>query len=364
MTAAPDNAGIGTGAALAAAIDAHAQTIAEQITTQQFADDPTLEKRFGARGRSKCTEDAHRHLSYLASAAVASSDKLFIDYVAWAKILLAKLSMSHADLARNLTLMRAAVTNELGAIHGAAAARIIDAGLQALPALPEYTESFLSSDDPHANLARRYLELLVAGDRKTASTLVLSEVASGVSIRDIYIHVFQRTQYEIGRRWQMNQMTVAEEHYCTAATQMIMSELYPQIFATARIGRRLVAACVGGDLHEIGVRMVADFFEMAGWDTYYLGANMPIQGILQAVEANDADVLAISTTMMYHVPVAEEVIRAVRGRNGTRPQILVGGYPFRVDTDLWRTIGADGCAADADDAVEVANSLTTRTRHS
>ncbi|MEO7217345.1 MAG: cobalamin-dependent protein [Gemmatimonadaceae bacterium] len=371
MTTSPGNAGIGegigegigAGAALAAAIEAHAQTIAEQITTRQFADDPTLDKRFGARGRSKCTEDANRHLSYLATAAVASSDKLFVDYVGWAKILLAKLNMPHGDLARNLTLMRIAVTNELGTTHGAAAARIIDAGLGALPALPESRESFLSRGDSHADLARRYLEMLVAGNRKAASTLVHSEVASGVSIHDIYIHIFQRTQYEIGRRWQMNQMTVAEEHYCTAATQMIMSELYPQIFTTSRVGRRLVAACVGGDLHEIGVRMVADFFEMAGWDTYYLGANMPIQGILQAVEANDADVLAISATMTYHVPVAAEVIRAVRSSDGASPQILVGGYPFRVDTDLWRMIGADGCAADADTAVELANSLVARTEH-
>ena len=63
---------------------------------------------------------------------------------------------------------------------------------------------------------------------------------------------------------------MAQEHYCTAATQLIMSQLYPYIFTTGKNGRVLVGTCVSGDLHEIGVRMVSDFFEMEGWDTFYL----------------------------------------------------------------------------------------------
>ena len=102
-------------------------------------------------------------------------------------------------------------------------------------------------------------------------------------MRDVYLHVFQRSQYEIGRLWQSNQISVAQEHLCTAATQLIMSQLYPFIFGTERRNRRVVAACVGGDLHEIGIRMVADFFEMDGWDTFYLGANVPITDIVQTV---------------------------------------------------------------------------------
>jgi MerR family transcriptional regulator, light-induced transcriptional regulator len=156
----------------------------------------------------------------------------------------------------------------------------------------------------------------------------------------------------------MNEITVAQEHFCTAATQLIMSQLYPQIFATPRVGRRVVAACVGGDLHEIGVRMVADFFEMAGWDSYYLGANTPIEGIVESVVQRRADVVAISATMSYHVPTVSDVVHAVRERGaGWTPRILVGGYPFRVDPELWRSVGADGYAPDASEAVALAERL-------
>ena len=347
-----------TFASLPAAIDAHADRIATLITERQFAADQALAARFGERGRQKCTEDARRHLEYLSAAASTESNALFGDYVAWAKILLARLGLSDDDLATNLHLLRDAVRETLEPSHGEAAAGIIDAALRNLPAMPSATRSLLSGSQPHDELARTYLELLLAGDRRAAGELIHGAVRDGVRIHDIYLDVFQRTQHEIGRLWQMNEITVAEEHYCTAATQLIMSQLYPRIFATPRIGRRLVAACVGGDLHEIGVRMVADFFELAGWDTYYLGANTPLDGIVDAVEQRGADVLAISATMTYHVSAVAEVIRALRQGGGSRmTRILVGGYPFRVDPELWRSIGADGCAADASEAVAVATSL-------
>ena len=340
------------------AIDANALRIATLITERQFAADPSLAARFGDRGRLKCTEDARRHLEYLASAAATDSDSLFADYVAWAKILLARLGLTDDDLAKNLRLLREALRETLDAPHGDAAARIIDAALRDLPAMPASSESLLSDRQPHTELARKYLDLLLSGDRRSAAEMIHAAVRDGVSVHDIYLYVFQRSQHEIGRLWQMNEITVAEEHYCTAATQLIMSQLYPMIFTTPRIGRRLVAACVGGDLHEIGVRMVADFFEMAGWDTYYLGANVPLDGIIDAVTERRANVLAISATMSYHVSAVAEVIRAVRQNSaGKAIRILVGGYPFRVDPELWRHVGADGFAVDASEAVTLANRL-------
>jgi methanogenic corrinoid protein MtbC1 len=210
-----------------------------------------------------------------------------------------------------------------------------------------------------SELARTYLDALLQGERRTASRLILDAVERGISIRDIYLHVFQPAQREVGRLWQLNRVSVAQEHYCTAATQLIMSQLYPRIFSGERCGRTLIATCVGGELHEIGVRMVADFFEMEGWDTYYLGANTPAEAILQTLDKQRADVLAISATMTFHVTIVAELIARVRQRTGasTTPYILVGGYPFLVAPNLWREIDADGSARDAQDAVTTTQRL-------
>jgi methylmalonyl-CoA mutase cobalamin-binding domain/chain len=137
-----------------------------------------------------------------------------------------------------------------------------------------------------------------------------------------------------------------------------MSQLYPHIFNTHKVGRRLVATCASEELHEIGMRMVADFFEMEGWDTYYVGANTPASSILQTLRERQADVLGISSTMHYHVTAVKALIDQVRASGlGQRVKILVGGYPFNRHTDLWRKVGADGCGQDAQEAVRLANHL-------
>jgi len=236
------------------------------------------------------------------------------------------------------------------------AADLSDAALQALPSPPANVPSYLVHSAPLAALTSTYLTALLDGDRRQASTLILDAVASGVPVKEIYLHVFQRAQYEVGRLWQIQDISVAQEHYCTAATQLIMSQLYPHIFAAASTGGTLVATCVSGDLHEIGVRMVADFFEMEGWNTYYLGANTPEADIVSTVIERKADILAISAAISRHLRAVSALINAVRANAACRNvTILVGGYPFVATPDLWRQIGADGTAGDAQSAIVLAN---------
>lgn len=184
---------------------------------------------------------------------------------------------------------------------------------------------------------------------------MLDAVAAGTLVKEVYLHVFQPAQYEIGRLWQTNRISVAQEHYCTAATQLIMSQLYPHIFATAKNGRTLIATSVAGDLHEIGVRMVADFFEMEGCNTYYLGANTPHAGVIATIVEEHADVLDVSATISYHVEAVRDLIRAVRAHPLCgNIKILAGGFPFNREPNLWETVGADGFAPDAQQAITLA----------
>lgn len=119
-----------------------------------------------------------------------------------------------------------------------------------------------------------------------------------------------------------------------------------------------MATCVAGDLHEIGVRMVSDFFEMDGWDTFYLGANTPTASLLRTIEERGAEVMAISATMTFHLRAVRELIAALRDSEaGQRVKILVGGYPFNLAPDLWRVVGADAWGRDALESVVVADRL-------
>lgn len=338
------------------AIHNQRQMLAEAIVTRQYELQPDIWQPYGDTGREKSVRDVMYHLSYLAEAMAASDPSLFTDYVAWVKVLFAGLNFPDQVLATTLQCIRHVLQEMLPEELKAIADEYIGAGLRQLPQAPSVLPTFIRQDAPLAGLATEYLDALLKGDRQVASRLILDAVDQGVPIKNIYLHVFQRSQHEIGRLWQMNQISVAQEHYCTAATQLIMSQLYPYIFATERIGRQLVATCVGGELHEIGIRMVADFFEMEGWDTYYLGANTPTESIVRTVAERDADVLGVSATMTFHVSAVAALIANVRASEaGKAVKILVGGYPFNVAPNLWRQVGADGCAHDAQEAIGLAN---------
>lgn len=328
------------------------------ITARHYEAQPDLAVRYGPTGRAKCLQDAEFHLSYLTDAVSVDLPSLFADYVAWAKVMLEGRGIPHEDLARSLEILRDVLVRELPVELAGLAGEYVAVGLRELPNQPAGISTGIGDDEPLAGLAHSYLQALLRGERHVASRLVLDAVEAGAGIRDVYIHVFQRTQHEVGCLWQTNRLSVAQEHYCTAATQLVMSQLYPYIFAGPRNGHTMVATCVAGDFHEIGVRMVSDFFEMDGWDTFYLGANTPNASLLRTIEERGAEVLAISATMTFHLRAVRELIASLRDTAaGQRVKILVGGYPFNLAPDLWQVVGADAWGRDALESVAAADRL-------
>ena len=309
-----------------------------------------------AESRTRNALDAREHLNHLTEALHIGREGVFINYAEWAGAIRVARGQPTASLAAAFQRLSALIAERVSKEDAAVVARVVTLGVARLAGDAAVPPSYLDANAPLATLAAEFLRLLLLGDRRGASTLILDAVREGTRVEDVYLHIFQRTQREVGRLWQLNMVTVAQEHFCSAATQLVMSQLYEHIFSARRVSRTLVAASTGGNLHEIGVRMVSDFFELAGWDTFFIGASSPTSTLLETVEERVPDVVAISATMSYHV---EEVRRLIGGLCEARPSrmpfILVGGRPFTAEPELWRTIGADAMASDAAEAVRVAN---------
>ncbi|WP_051341047.1 cobalamin-dependent protein [Azospirillum halopraeferens] len=342
----------------ASSIQARRGDLARTVVDRLYERRPDLPDRYGPFGREKCVADIGYHLLYLSEAVAADSPALFREYVAWVKVLFAGLGIPWTDLEESLRILDDVLEDTIGGETARRARACIAAALQALPGAPDDLPPLIAPDAPHADLASAYLEALLEGDRRRAATLVVDRVEAGLPVRDVYLHVFQPAMREVGRLWQTGRISVAHEHFATAATQAVMGMLYPRIFSGHRIGRTLVATCISGEQHEIGIRMVADFFEMDGWDTYYVGANTPTPAILRTVRERRADVLAVSATITGHIGAVADLVRALRAEAAAPPPyVLVGGYPFNIDSDLWHKVGADAFAGAADEAVRIAGRL-------
>ncbi len=339
-------------------IKSKGSVLLDEIVGQQYEMQPELNERYGPSGREKCLHDAQYTLSYLMQALEFSSSTLFTDYAVWLKVLLTGLGIPEKDITFNLDTIKYVLGKELPPDANTLLSEYIDMAVNAVKSTSKEIPTFIDEKGPLSVLATQYLNALLRGERHIAGRLIMEAVQSDVTVKDIYLNVFQRSQYEVGRLWQTNKITVAQEHYCSAATQLIMSQLYPYIFSTEKKGYSLVATCVAGELHEIGVRMVSDFFEIEGWDTFYYGANTPTSSVIQAIIERKADVLGISATMTFHIPYVEDLIKRVRSNDScSEVIILVGGYPFKIDSNLWKKIGADGCAESAEGAIEKAEHI-------
>jgi methanogenic corrinoid protein MtbC1 len=327
--------------------------IATTLVGMEFARHTNLSERHDESERSESLQDANYQLSCLAGAISADNPALFVDNVAWAKVLHTQRGVSAEEQLLDLNCMCEALRFELPSESAEVAVGFVRHAIERFPTLPDEVPSFLKAANPQARLAHRYLQALMQGHRQTASRLILDAVESGVAIQDIYLHVFQPALYEIGRLWQAKQISVAREHYCTAVTQMIMSQLFPYISTSSRKnGGVVVTTCAEGDLHEIGGRMVADFLEMAGWETYHLGADTPATSVVAELIERRAHVLGISAAMSSDIAAIADLIAAVRTTSQCADvKILVGGLLFNQDRVLWLKLGADGYATDAQAAV-------------
>jgi MerR family transcriptional regulator, light-induced transcriptional regulator len=297
-------------------------------------------------------EDARLHICSLSDAMLGASERIFVDYVDWARSVNAARNRSDSYLEEQLTSVRGALRDQLPEVMESA-----DTFLSAALARLATPRIELTCSVAPDTLAASYIECLLAYDRNGALALVSAALDEGTSLPDLYLEVIQVVQHELGRLWQLNRITVAQEHYCTAVSQLVLAQLYPRMLHGSG-GPRMVATCPREELHEFGARMVADFFEMDGWDTTYLGANAPADGVLHVLRERRASLLAISVTMSHHLHDVLSLIEQVRAAPDLRHlTILVGGRPFSAGGNLWQRLGADGCANDAQHAVSKARSL-------
>jgi len=326
------------------------------ILQKQFKISPELDIKYSAKQQEYCLRDIGFNISYLSQAIKLQSPNLFCDYSKWLKRLLQNLGVSIPSVIANFEAMAEVLCEEFPSCYHEIITSYIESGIKTLNMDIKDESTFIDPDNLYSKYAKEFLSYVLNGKKSNASELILSLVKGGIPVKKIYIDILQQVQYEIGNLWQTNKISIAQEHYATSVTQLVISQMYPYLFTGKEKSKVLLTSCVSGELHEIGLRMLTDIFEIEGWDTWYLGANLPDDSIIEMIKEKKPDIIAFSVTVMFYLDKLMALIEGIRKAGITTP-IMVGGYPFKNDKRLWKKVGADGWAIDPERALKVADRL-------
>jgi len=159
---------------------------------------------------------------------------------------------------------------------------------------------------------------------------------------------------EAGEAYNKKEYFVPELLMCADALNAGLDILKPAVEASGRkaeVKGSIVLGVVEGDVHDIGKNLVKMMFDVAGWNVYDLGKDVPLDKFVEEQLRTDSDVVGLSalmTTSMLAIPVAIEKIRA----KNPKVRIMVGGAP--INPEVAQKYGADGYAKTAGTAVDEA----------
>ncbi|MBZ0104835.1 MAG: cobalamin-dependent protein [Sulfuricella denitrificans] len=334
-------------------LDSLSSQAADEVTRRIYENHPGLYQRFGEKGKSTCREDLLHHLDYLSSALYAGDSTPFREYVLWLSGVLESRGVPSAHLKESLLLLNEFFGSHLPADRLGPLTAVLQNGVDALVTpLPVSPRFHRLLPEPMME-SRDYLQALLSGNRPAALNTVLKALCPPITLVDAGVSIIQPAMYEIGTLWEYNHITTAEEHMATAITQNVMA----QTFATAEfaepLDRKALFACIPGNHHSLGLRMVSDAFEVSGWTVQFLGADVPASDLITQISHWQPELVGLSLSLPGHIKVTRTIIEQLRAELGTScPTILVGGLATNQADKLWKAVNADIWAADARDAMK------------
>lgn len=174
-------------------------------------------------------------------------------------------------------------------------------------------------------LSRRYVDALRVAQTALAEQVVDDAIAAGLNPAVIQSLIIEPAMERIGRLWEANAITVADEHLATAVSQSVLVKLFDRLrVARPRSRERVLLAAVEGQHHVLGLRMIADVMEGAGFDVLYLGADVPVDALRRFAAEHRPSITGLGFAINLGVGVLADSIHAVH-EACPATQIMLGG---------------------------------------
>jgi MerR family transcriptional regulator, light-induced transcriptional regulator len=219
---------------------------------------------------------------------------------------------------------------------GHAISRIASLPLEALAQLEEQTGSAAAQDlggsgslegQARARSSQEFTDAAMRAVRALdASGLedVLERAAMTLGVPDFLETVAAPTLEEIGHGWSDRSVSVAQEHMATAVFRRVLGWMLG-VYQTTGAAHRLVVATPPGERHELGALMAAVSAAAEGWNVTYLGPDLPVEELLDAIGQTRAEAMALSLVQPGDERGVLSVLREIQAGLPPRVALLVGG---------------------------------------
>jgi 5-methyltetrahydrofolate--homocysteine methyltransferase len=201
---------------------------------------------------------------------------------------------------------------------------------------------------------------LMAGDDQKIVEEVKQAIEEGIPTTQILDDGLIAGMNVVGARFKVHEMFLPEVLLSARAMTAGVALLKPLLIAEEVPSRgKVVLGSVQGDLHDIGKNLVGIMLEGAGFEVVDLGIDVPPEKFLEAALTEEASVIGLSSLLTTTMDIMRGVVDLVGERGlSEKVQIIVGGAPL--SEEFAQSIGADGYAYDAANAVEKVIALTEK----
>ncbi len=198
-------------------------------------------------------------------------------------------------------------------------------------------------------------DAVIKGDQSAAVEITKDALEEGTPAESVLNDGLIAGMDVIGGRFKKNEVYIPEVLIAARAMKMAMEILEPELVKAGvePIGKCLIGT-VQGDLHDIGKNLVAMMLKGAGFDVIDLGVDVNPDKFVEQIKTQGVQVVGMSALLTTTMPGMEKAIKAIKDA-GVSAKIMIGGAP--VTQGYADKIGADGYAADAASAVDIAKSL-------
>lgn len=194
-------------------------------------------------------------------------------------------------------------------------------------------------------LYKNFSNYLTEENKEKAVEFILDKLSKEeLDVLTLYEKILTPSLNHLSFAGEREEERIWREHIRSSIVRTIIECSYPYILRerhSRRINKKVIVSCPTEEYHEIGARMVADYFIMAGYETVFIGANTPKESLIHAMNTIKPDYLALSVTNYYHLFAAKNTIEHIKANTNYIFKVLVGGNAFERDLLSYRNIGAD-----------------------